>query len=87
MLQAKAAAEKAKNDEKVQTAKAKVLKVKAEVKQKKELRVKRVATAYTLFMKDRITAVSHVPAAERFKVRFWSQTNDWFFTGTMLRER
>lgn len=60
---------KAKEEEKVQTAKAKVQKLKAEVEQRKALRGKRVPTAYILFLKDHIKTVSHLPSTQRFKVR------------------
>lgn len=60
---------KAKEEEKVLAAKAKVQKLEAEVKQRKALRGKRVATAYILFVKEQIKTVSHLPSTERFKVR------------------
>lgn len=60
--------EKSREEAKVQVAKAKVQQAKAEEDQRKKLHVKRVATAYILFMTDHLKTVSHVAPAQRFKV-------------------
>lgn len=62
MVQLKAAADKEKE-------RAKVQKVKDVETQRKALLVKRAPNAYTLFVKDRFPALSHLPREGRFLVR------------------
>lgn len=60
--------EKGREEAKVQAAKAKVQEAKAEDNQRKKLHIKRVPSAYVLFVTDHFKKESHVPSAQRFKV-------------------
>lgn len=68
-LKARALKDKARQEVKAQAVKAKVQAAITEEQQRKALHVKRAPSAYILFMKDQIKAVSHVAPADRFKVR------------------